>query len=576
MFAARKPVAQLAVWQITKEMGNGIAADTLLVNGHILTLDPRSPAAAALAIRGERIAALGSRVDTRSWRDRRTRVIDLRGATVVPGIVDGHAHLDREGLKLLYPSLARCRSIVDIQRVIRRLAAVRPRGEWVVTMPVGSPPFYLDAPLGLAEKRWPTRADLDAAAPDHPVYIRGIWGYWNKPPVYSIANGAALQAAGVTRDTRPPKGIEIMKDASGEPTGVFVESNLVQILEFTLMKAAPRFTHADRLRALALSQRCYAARGVTAVYEGHGVAPEVLAVYREAHERGALHLRCWLALSPTWGAGEARRAIPDIASWAGGRGMGDERLRVGGICLHHGGDAEVARILHASQPYTGRAGFVESANPPEAYREQAELAAAHGLRVNTLVTRCLPEVLEVWEAIAAQRPLGPLRWVLVHLQVATPADIARIRRLGVGTTTNPISYLWRSGAAEVERAGGAAEFLIPHRSLMCARIPVGLATDNKPPDPWLAFRAAVERRDMTSGRVLGPSERLSRLQALRAFTGGGAWLGFAEAERGMLAPGRLADLAVLDRDPLTAPLDSLHEISCTMTMVGGRVIHPAP
>lgn len=543
-------------------MGNGIAADTLLVNGRILTLDPRRPAAATLAIRGERIVALGSRVDTRSWRDRRTRVIDLRGASVVPGLVDGHAHLDREGLKLLYPSLARCRSIVDIQRVIRRLAVVRPRGEWIVTMPVGSPPFYLDAPLGLAEKRWPTRADLDAAAPDHPVYIRGIWGYWNKPPVYSIANTAALQAAGITRDTQPPKGIEIMKDASREPTGVFVESNIIQVLEFTLMKAAPRFTHADRLEALALSQRCYAARGVTAVYEGHGVAPEVLAVYREAHERGALHLRCWLALSPTWGAKEARRSIPDIASWAGGRGMGDERLRVGGICLHYGGDAEVARILHASQPYTGWAGFVESANPPEAYREQAELAAAHGLRVNTLVTRCLPEVLEVWEAIAARRPLGPLRWVLVHLQVATPADIARIRRLGVGATTNPISYLWRSGAAEVERAGGVAELVIPHGSLVRARIPVGLATDNKPPDPWLAFRAAVERRDMTSGQVLGPSERLSRLQALRAFTGGGAWLGFAEAERGMLAPGKLADLAVLDRDPLAAPLDSLHELSC--------------
>ena len=549
-----------------------IAADTLLINARILTLDPQHPSATALAIRGERIVAVGSGAETRPWRGRRTRVVDLRGATVVPGLVDAHAHLDREGLKLLYPSLAHCRSIAEIQRVIRRLVAGRPRGEWIVTMPVGSPPFYLDAPMGLAEKRWPTRADLDAAAPHHPVYIRGIWGYWNKPPVYSIANTAALRAAGVTRDTRPPRGVEVLSDATGEPTGVFIEHNVIQVLEFTLMKAAPRFTPADRLRALALSQRRYAARGVTAVYEGHGVAPEVLAAYREAHERGALHLRCWLALSPTWEPPEGADAIREIASWAGGRGLGDEWLHVGGICLHYGGDAEVARILHVSQPYTGWAGFVESANPPEAYREQAELAAAHGLRVNTLVTRCLPEVLETWEAIAAQRPLGPLRWVLVHLQVAPPTEIARIRRLGVGATTNPSSHLWRSGAAEAERAGGA-ELLLPHRSLIRARIPVGLATDNKPPDPWLAFRAAVDRRDMTSGRVLGPSERLSRVAALRALTTGGAWLSFAERERGVLAPGRLADLAVLDRDPLTAPLDSLHELSCSMTMVGGRVIH---
>jgi predicted amidohydrolase YtcJ len=108
---------------------------------------------------------------------------------------------------------------------------------------------------------------------------------------------------------------------------------------------------------------------------------------------------------------------------------------------------------------------------------------------------------------------------------------------------------------------------------MRARIPVGLATDNKPPDPWLAFRAACGRRDMGSGQILGPAERLSRLDALRALTTNGAWFGFAEQERGMLAPGKLADLAVLDRDPLTAPLESLHELSCSLTMVGGRVIH---
>src|SRR4029453_1450949 len=154
------------------------------------------------------------------------------------------------------------------------------------------------------------------------------WGYWNKPPVYSVANTAALRAAGITRDTEPPRGVAILKDAAGEPTGVFVEDNLVQVLEFTLMRAAPRFTHADRLRALAESQRRYAARGVTAVYEGHGIAPEVLSVYREARERGQLRLRAWLSVSPTWEAGAAARPIADVAAWAGGRGLGDDRLRV--------------------------------------------------------------------------------------------------------------------------------------------------------------------------------------------------------------------------------------------------------
>ncbi len=550
-----------------------IAADLVLDNGHVLTLDPRRPVAAALAIAGGRIAAVGGRSDVKRWRDRRTRVIDLRGATVIPGLVDAHAHLDREGLKLIYPSLARCRSIAEVQALVRRLAARTPKGEWIVTMPLGAPPFYQGLPDGLAEQRWPSRADLDAAAPDHPVYIRGIWGYWNRPPVHSVANSLALSAAGVTRATTPPRGVEVVKDAAGEPTGLFVEHNLIQVLEFTLMRAVPRFTPADRLRALRESQRRYAARGVTAVYEGHGVAPEVLGAYRESHARGELALRCALTVSPTWEAADADHAIPALAAWAGGRGLGDDRLRVSGVCLHYGGDPEVARILHGAQPYTGWAGFVESANGPDAYRHQAELAARHGLRVNTLVTRCLPEVLDVWEDLARRHPIRDLRWVLVHLNAATPEQLARIRRLGAVATTNPISYLYRSAGDEVARLGGAAEQLLPHRSLARHRIPFGIATDNKPADPWVAFTAVVARRDMRTGVVVGARERLTRAQALSALTQGGAWVTFAERERGRLAPGWAADLAVLEHDPLTAPLEDLVGQTARLTLVGGETAH---
>ncbi len=368
--------------------------------------------------------------------------------------------------------------------------------------------------------------------------------------------------------------MEIVKDAAGEPTGLFVEHNLVQVIEFALMKDAPRFTHEDRVRALGESLRRYAARGITAIYEGHGVAPEVLRVYRETHERGRLTLRCSLALSPTWDtAAEAERAMPDLAAWAGGRGTGDDRLRLAGLALHYGGDPDVARILHAGQPYTAWAGFVESANSPEDYARQAELAARHRLRINTIVTRSLPEVLDAWEAVAARWPIRDLHWVLVHLHVATERQLARIRALGAAATTNPISYLWRSGAAEVARLGGPVETLIPHRSLARRGIPFGLATDNKPANPWLAFNAAVDRRDMATGEVLGPRQRLSREQALRALTVGGAQVTLAERSRGVLAPGFAADLAVLDLDPLAAPLAELAEMTARLTMVGGEVVH---
>jgi predicted amidohydrolase YtcJ len=525
-------------------------------------------------VHGDRVLAVGSRSDVRHWRDRRTTVVDLRGATLIPGLVDAHAHLDREGLKGIYPSLAGCHSIGDLQALIRRLARRRKPGEWIVTMPLGTPPFYRDAPGCLAERRWPTRADLDAAAPDHPVYLRGIWGYWNKPPVYSVANSAALRSAGITGITDAPAGIEIVRDAAGEATGLFIETNAIQVMEFTLMREVPRFTHEDRLDALDDAQRIYAARGVTAVYEGHGIAPEVLAVYREAHERRRLRLRATLAVSPTWdGTVEAATALREVAAWAGGRGLGDDMLRVAGICLHYGGDPEVARILHEAQPYTAWAGFVESANSHEAYTLQALLAARLGMRVNTLVTRCLPDVLDAWEVIARQHPLNRLRWVLVHLNDATPKQLERIKRLGAVATTNPISYLWRSAAEEAARLGDGGDTLLPHRSLLRRRIPFGLATDNKPPDPWMAFAAAVGRTDMATGDLIGPRERLSRREALWALTVGGAWITQSEGVAGSLAPGRRADLAVLEEDPLTAPLEALPEMRVRLTMVGGRVVH---
>jgi hypothetical protein len=216
---------------------------------------------------------------------------------------------------------------------------------------------------------------------------------------------------------------------------------------------------------------------------------------------------------------------------------------------------------------------VESANSPADYARQAELAARHGLRVNTLVTRCLPEVLDAWESIAARVPIRHLRWVLVHLHVATPEQLARIRALGAVVTTNPISYLWRSGAAEAARLRGSVETLIPHRGLVRRGIAFGLATDNKPANPWWAFGAAVARRDMTTGEILGAGERLSRAQALRALTVGGARVTFAEGERGMLSPGRAADVTVLDHDPLAAPLEVLMDMTARMTMVGGRIVH---
>jgi hypothetical protein len=480
--------------------------------------------------------------------------------------------MDREGLKFLYPSLESCRSIADIKSVVRRLASGKAAEEWIVTMPVGAPPFYLDVPDCLEEKRMPDRHDLDAAAPRHPVYIRGIWGFWNKPPILYAANSMALRALGITRDTVAPHGVEIVKDATGEPTGVFVEHNVTPILEFTLFRAAPRFTLPDRVQALKDAQRRYHARGVTSIYEGHGVAPELLAAFRELHALGGLSIRSHLALSPTWRTlAEAKRDMPTLASWAGGEGIGDGVLRVAGIFLAYGGDPEISRILVSELPYTGWAGFAEQAHDPKAYRALARLARSHGLRVGTIVGAKLDELLDIWEEIDREAPLRSQRWTLVHLARVTARHMQRIKRLGAVATTNPLSHIYSPRSYRMRDIGDGEEWL-PHRELIRERIPFGIGTDNKIADPFVALWSVVAREDF-SGSVIGARQRLTVKQALRQLTLGGAAVIGRERELGSLAPGKLADLVVLSDNPLKMRTRDIPKIRARLTMVGGRVVH---
>jgi len=193
-------------------------AGTILRNGKIVTVDAAFTIAQSVAVAGDRIIAVGPNDAMAAHAGPATRIIDLKGKTVVPGLIDGHAHMDREALRSVFPSLGHVRSIRDIQDRIAELARGKRPGEWIVTMPIGDPPYYFDVPEILAEKRWPTRQELDAAAPNNPVYIRAIWGFWRGTfPLVSCANTAALQRAGIRRDTASPVDtLTIVADSKNE------------------------------------------------------------------------------------------------------------------------------------------------------------------------------------------------------------------------------------------------------------------------------------------------------------------------------------------------------------------------
>ena len=283
-------------------------------------------------------------------------------------------------------------------------------------------------------------------------------------------------------------------------------------------------------------------------------------------------MRSHLAVSPTWRSRqEAEREIPILACWAGGAGLGDGWLRVAGIFLAYGGDAEIARVLVEGLPYTGWAGFAEQAHDRETYRALARLARGHGLRLNTIVGGKLEELLEIWEEIDREARLGDQRWTLVHLARATVGDLRRIRRLGAVATTNPLSHIYSPRSHRLRDIGDGDEWL-PHREMIRAGVPFGIGTDNKIADPFVALWSVVARKDF-AGAVIGPRQRLTVSQALRQLTGGGAQIIGRQRELGSLAPGKLADLVVLSENPLRMPISEIPQIRARLTMIGGRPVH---
>jgi predicted amidohydrolase YtcJ len=553
-------------------------ADFVLKNGKIITVDAAFSIAQSIVIAGDRIVAVGPDAAMAAHIGATTRVIDLQGKTVVPGLTDGHAHMDREALRNVFPALGRVRSIRDIQDRIAELARGKPAGEWIVTMPIGDPPYYFDVPDILSEKRWPTRQELDAAAPNNPVFIRSIWGYWRgTSPLVSCANTEALQRAGITRDTvSPVETLTIEKDANGDPTGVFIEREMVPIAELIWFRKAAAFTPADRLAALPQSARAYHAFGTTSVFEGHGASTELLRAYRQAQRDGTLTMRTSLAFSPNWqaaGSAPLGAFVEAWAGWLGEPGLGNDMLKMSGLFVHAGLDpADDVRATAA--PYTGWAGFNYSHSLPRDKAKELLLnCAANDIRPVMIGSSSL----DLYDEVDREIPLNGRRWVLSHISTISPRDIERIVRMGLVVTTHTNRYIYKQGRLlQQQLPPERHREIVPLRSLLDAGVKVSLATDNVPVSLFLPISQTITRTDYRTKEPVVPGEALSCADALRCATGNGAYLTFDESKKGSLEPGKLADLAVLSADPLTIEESKIADIRSLMTMVGGRAVHEIP
>ena len=550
-------------------------------NGHVITVDDQFRSCSALAIMGNKIVATGSDTELQSLADKAFEVIDLQGRTVMPGLIDTHAHMDREGLKNVFPGLEGARSIDEILGRIEQLVKQAEPGEWIVTMPIGEPPSYWDPVAGLEEQRWPTRWDLDQVAPNNPVYIRPIWGFWRHSlPLTSIANSMALERCGIDRNTpSPAPSVIIEKDSQGELTGVFTEDTYMSIVEMTLMKEASSFTPEQRIQAVEQAASVYNSFGTTSIFEEHGAASELISAYRDLHAQGRLTVRANLLFSPSWGSignGVPEQLLGTWGGWLGGQGLGDDTLRVAGLyaLLEQDGDGPRSplenRLRASASPYTGWAGFYYDAGLP---REQLKAVLIEAARNNIRCAALTPDILDLYEEVDRIVPIRDQRWILGHLSLLNKEQIARARDLGLVITTHTNRYIRRTGAKMLEMVGKENENTIsPLASLQAAGVPVCLASDNVPVSLFHPIWHSVARKERLEERVIAPDEKISRKDAIRAATINGAYLTMEEDRKGSLEPGKLADFVCLSADPLTVEEDAIKDIYAEFAVVDGEMV----
>ena len=469
--------------------------------------------------------------------------------------------------------MADLNSIDAIVDRVAELASHAKPGEWIITMPLGDPPEFGIAASEITPPRWPTRQDLDRAAPNNPVYIKPAWGYWRPSlPLVSMANSAALALAGITRETLPPcDSVRIERDSRGEPTGVFLDHNRMPVVEFTLMRKVPQFDVGTRIAALPRSMQIYNSLGTTSVFEGHGVADDVIEAYKAVREAGRQTVRATLAFSPAWPEAnfDISRMIADWARSIARRGLGDEWLRINGLYT----EVDTSREHHLRKavfPETGWAGFNYAGLPREQVRELLIECAKNGIRVIGII----PAMLDLFVEAAKVSPIAGQRWVLAHTISLDDEQLALMRDHGIVATTHTNGYIWKSGAQLRDKLGpGRENEVVPLRRMLDAGVAVAFGTDNVPVSMWYPIWQAVARIDRNINAPVAPEQALTREESLRCATLGGAYATFEEDEKGSLESGKLADITVLSQDPLTCDLAKLRETKAELTIVGGKVVY---
>lgn len=540
-------------------MNQDPAPTLILHRGRIATQDEQRSFVEAVAIRDGRFVAVGTDRDILALADRDTRVIDLGGRTVIPGLNDSHLHVIRGGLnfnlELRWDGVP---SLADALRMLREQAARTPAPQWVRVVGGWSE-------FQFAEKRLPTLEEINAAAPDTPVFILHLY-------CQAMLNRAALRAVGYDENTPDPPGGEIQRDKQGRPTGLLIARPNATILYATLAKG-PKLPLEYQYNSSRQFMRELNRLGLTSVIDAGGGFqnyPEDYAVITELHRRGELTLRIAYNLFTQ----KPQKEKEDFTRWIqmAKPGEGDDLFRLNGageMLVFSAADFEdflEPRPDLPSRLETDLEGVVS-------------LLASHRwpFRLHATYDESITRFLNVFEAVNRAFPLKGLHWFLDHAETISEQNIDRVRALGGGIAVqHRMAFQGEYFAARYGRAAVAQT--PPIAKMLAAGVPVGAGTDATRVanyNPWDSIYWLVSGRTVGGFELYPEENRLSRMEALRLYTVGSAWFSSEGDRKGVIAPGFLADLAVLSEDFFSIPEERIKRLESVLTILGGTVVHGA-
>ena len=547
----RTLIAALALTLIGCRMAQTSSAPVSLavVNAKVWTGDARRPWADAIAVHDDRIVAVGSSAEVRKLATSDTRVVDAAGGMVVPGFIDAHVHVVDGGFRLASVQLRDARSPAEFVTRIKQFAATVPAGAWIT----GGDWDHEQWGGELPRRDW-----IDSVTPNNPVWINRLDGHM------SVANSAALRAASVTRTTAEVAGGTIVRDASGEPTGV-LKDNAMGLIDAVVPEPSAEMSD----RALDAAMRYVAEQGVTSVHN-MGTWGE-LAVLERAHHAGRLRTRVYAAVPiSTW-----ERLRDTVAA----RGRGDAWLRIGALKGFVDGSlgSHTAAFMEPFTDAPSDTGLLVN-TPEDLYRwtSGADKAGLH-VMVHAIGDRAIHLQLGIFERVARENGPRDRRFRIEHAQHIAPADLPRFGALGVIASMQPYHAIddgrWAEKVIGPERIKTTYAF----RSLLDANARLAFGSDwfVAPPTPLEGIYAAATRRTL-DGRNPGgwvPEQKISVEQALRAYTSGGAHASFEESDKGTLERGKLADFVLIDRDLTRISPEAIRDARILLTVVGGRVVY---